>query len=406
MRFATMRSGTAHHDQLDALTKERLMDPSAVESYSSTQAPVNHVHELAGIEVLRFLCAFAILIWHYPLFFVVGEVDDTQLLANRQMLPVHWLLQYLYAQGWCAVQIFWCISGFIFYWRYARQISDRRIGLVEFATRRFSRLYPLHIVTLILVAVLQYLYFRSHGQTFIVSNNSPGAFLAQLFFASNWFDWQSESFNGPIWSISVEILVYFSFFYTMRAIGANPIGAIVISGVGFALFYNGFLLFHMEKVCECVVLFFAGGAAQLLSKQRFALPGFACVGTAVVALLAADVIHVNLGVVAILTVCFVLSFARFGEMKSGSFLKHAAFLGNATYSSYLIHFPLQLGMVTIVDVMGYGRTVFFSPITLGIYLALVIVTSLAVFHWFEAPAQDWLRSYAFRASKGRLSAGT
>jgi len=224
------------------------MNPSAVERPSTKHAALNHVHELAGIEVLRFLCAFAILLWHYPHFFFVGEVDDTQLLAIRPALPAHWLLQYLYAQGWCAVQVFWCISGFIFYWRYARPIFDRRIQLAEFATRRFSRLYPLHIVTLIIVALLQYLYSRSHGQNFIVPNTSAGSFLAQLFFASNWFDWQSESFNGPIWSISVEILVYFGFFYIMRAVGAKPVVAIVISGVSFALLYSGFSLFHMKKI--------------------------------------------------------------------------------------------------------------------------------------------------------------
>jgi len=144
----------------------------------------------------------------------------------------------------------------------------------------------------------------------------------------------------------------------------------------------------------------------MLSKQRFALLISVCAGTAMAALLAGDVIHINLAVVVILAVCLVLSFARFGEMKSGSLLKRAAFMGNATYSSYLIHFPVQLAMVTILDAVGYSRAVFFSPIALAAYLALVIVTSLAVFHLFEAPAQDWLRSYAFRTSKARLSAGT
>jgi peptidoglycan/LPS O-acetylase OafA/YrhL len=131
-----------------------------------------------------------------------------------------------------------------------------------------------------------------------------------------------------------------------------------------------------------------------------------CVGTATIALLAADVIHISLVALVVLAVCFVLSFACFGETKYGSFLKHAAFLGNATYSSYLIHFPIQLAMVTVLDTMGYSRTIFFSPVALIAYLVVVIGASLPVFHLFEAPAQDWLRSHAFRAPKARLSAGT
>jgi hypothetical protein len=66
-------------------------------------------------------------------------------------------------------------------------------------------LYPLHIVTLIIVAPLQYIYLQTHGQYFIFSE-SASSFIAQLF-ASSWFNWRTASFNGPIWSISVEILV-------------------------------------------------------------------------------------------------------------------------------------------------------------------------------------------------------
>jgi peptidoglycan/LPS O-acetylase OafA/YrhL len=376
------------------------MSSTKADSHFSKRSAFNQVHELAGIEVLRFLSAFAVLIWHYPLFFFVGAVDHTQAFAIRPMLPAHWLLRYPYEQGWYAVEVFWCISGFIFYWRYAHQIFERRTGIVEFATRRFSRLYPLHIVTLMLVASLQYLYFCSHGHNFIYSDNGAGAFIAQLFFASNWFDWQSESFNAPIWSISVEILVYFGFFYTIRAIGANPIVAIAASGVSFALFNSGFSLFHMKDVCACAVFFFAGGAIQLVSKQRFAALVSVCVGAAIIALLAVDVIHIHSGVIVILAVCLVLSFARLGEMKSGAVFKRIAFLGNTTYSSYLIHFPIQLGTVSILDFMGYDRTVFFSPVVLVTYLTFVIGTSLVVFYSFESPAQEWLRSYAFGQAQG------
>ncbi len=279
-----------------------------------------------------------------------------------------------------------------------QKIFDRRIGAIEFATRRFSRLYPLHIVTLALVAVLQYVYFHSHGHTFIVSNNSAGAFLSQLLLASSWFDWQAESFNVPIWSVSVEILVYFGFFYTMRALRPNAVVAIAVSTGAFALLYGGLSLFHMQTVCECAALFFAGGAAQLLSRRRFVFLGSVCVGTAVSALIAVDAIHMDLGVFAILAACLVLSFARFGEMKSGSILRRFAFLGNATYASYLMHFPIQLGMVIFLDAVGFSRTVFFSHVALVVYLAVVIGISLAVFHLFELPAQGWLRSHAFNAS--------
>jgi peptidoglycan/LPS O-acetylase OafA/YrhL len=375
------------------------MNPPEVDRCHSNAPVLIRDHELAGIEVLRFLCALAVLIWHYGHFFFVGALDHAQALAVRPMSPAYWFLQPVYEKGWCAVQVFWCISGFIFYWRYAEQISDRRIGAIEFAARRFSRLYPLHIVTLVLVVALQFLYFRSHGQTFIVSNNSARAFLAQLFFASSWFDWQVESFNAPIWSVSVEILVYYGFFYAVRAVGANCLVAICVSGAGLALLWSGLSLFQMQTVCQCAVLFFAGGAAQLLSKRRFSLLGAMCAGAGVCALLVVNAVDFNLVVIVILAVCLVLVFAGFGEMKCGPIFRSMAFLGNATYSSYLVHFPIQLGLVIILDALGYDRAFFRSYIALVAYLAVVIVISLAVFHLLESPAQSWLRNRARSALK-------
>jgi peptidoglycan/LPS O-acetylase OafA/YrhL len=57
-----------------------------------------------------------------------------------------------------------------------------------------------------------------------------------------------------------------------------------------------------------------------------------------------------------------------------------------------MHFPLQLVAVIIVDALGYDRSLFYSPIALVTYLAGVTVISLAVYHWFELPAQNWIRS--------------
>jgi peptidoglycan/LPS O-acetylase OafA/YrhL len=368
----------------------------------------NHTPELVGIEVLRFLCAFMILVWHYQHFFYVGEYDAARALVIRSILPFHGPLRFAYAQGFWAVEIFWAISGFIFYWRYARPILDRRVGLLEFTTRRFSRLYPLHVFTLLLVALMQYLYFRSHGQNFIYPNNSAGAFVAQVFFASNWFSWQaysfngpmSYSFNGPIWSISVEILIYFAFFWLIRAFGAAPIVATAAAAIAWVLFRNDLSLWVLnERVFECAILFFAGGLAQWLSNQRMALALSGSVLAAVGALLALHVLHLQFSVVLILAVCLVLSFARLGEMKAGALFKRAAFLGNATYSSYLLHFPIQLTVVTIVDAAGYSRAIFFSPTVMIAYLGLVIILSLAVYHLFELPAQKWIRAHAIRLGR-------
>jgi len=379
--------------------------PSSDESILTSKTQTKQNHELVGIEVLRFICAFAILIWHYQHFFFTGEYDKLQAEALFSAMPFYKFLEFAYDHGDLAVQFFWVISGFIFYWRYADPIYEGRVSIIEFATRRFSRLYPLHFTTLVLIACLQYFYISSHGNYFIYLNNSVPAFILQLFFASNWFYWQTEtySFNGPIWSISVEILIYFSFFLIARTLGARMLVAIAISGLSWLLLRSTYSnIFLSSNVFACAVLFFAGGATQRMSKHRFAITVAVCASALTLVLFALGIIQLRYGMVVVLALSSVLLFARFGEIKAGIVFKHVAFLGNATYSSYLMHFPIQLGTVLIVDALGYDRSLFLNPIAFITYLAAMTGISLAVYHWFELPAQNWIRSSARRFNRPSL----
>jgi peptidoglycan/LPS O-acetylase OafA/YrhL len=91
----------------------------------------------------------------------------------------------------------------------------------------------------------------------------------------------------------------------------------------------------------------------------------------------------------VLAISTVVVFARLKH----SVLDRAAFLGNATYSSYLIHFPLQLMMVIFMDVVGIDRERMMSIPALLTFFTLVIGCSLIVYHRFERPMQDRIRSW-------------
>lgn len=67
--------------------------------------------KLLGLEVLRFISALAVLVWHYQHFYCVGDrLAD----FKREEQPLYFLLRPFYEHGYNGVQIFWCISGFIF----------------------------------------------------------------------------------------------------------------------------------------------------------------------------------------------------------------------------------------------------------------------------------------------------
>src|SRR5262249_51899910 len=85
-------------------------------------------------------------------------------------------------------------------------------------------------------------------------NNHIPHFLAQLFMASDWGLARSESFNGPIWSVSVEVLVYAFFFLSLRFATRSPAFNVIV----IAVCANVPL-----QVCSCLAFFYAGGLAAI-----------------------------------------------------------------------------------------------------------------------------------------------
>src|SRR5262249_6853980 len=139
--------------------------------------------KLLGLEALRFVAAFAVLIWHYQHF---SYVADKPIGLVRSAQPFYSLLRPFFEAGQHGVWVFWCISGFIFFWKYRETISDRALGGWTFFVFRLSRLYPLHFVTLMTVALLQPIYLHLNGYYFVYQNNDIQHFLPQLVMASDW----------------------------------------------------------------------------------------------------------------------------------------------------------------------------------------------------------------------------
>ncbi|TGN37468.1 acyltransferase, partial [Paracoccus liaowanqingii] len=229
---------------------------------------VKNEHRIIGIELLRFVSAFAVLIWHFQHFgYGEGEID-----IIRSEQPFYSLLRPFYEHGAIGVQVFWAISGFIIFFKYTEVLCAGKINAGSFAVARLSRLYPLHFITLILVLPLQMLYLIQHGEYFVYLHNDGLHFVLNLLFASHWGFEEGDSFNGPIWSVSIEILVYAAFFVLVSCFGI--IGA--YAGAAALLFL--FSIIGLGVVSICLLYFFTGGALALLRfhSNRIGLPVSLC----------------------------------------------------------------------------------------------------------------------------------
>ncbi len=134
---------------------------------------------LTSLDALRGIAALSIVFWHWQHFFALD--GDWQEGWSRDQEPLFWLFKPLYLQGWAAVDLFFVLSGFVFFWLYGEAIREKRVGAWRFALLRLSRLYPLHLVLLILVAAMQYAFWQQNGAFFVYQANDAPHFLAQLF---------------------------------------------------------------------------------------------------------------------------------------------------------------------------------------------------------------------------------
>ncbi len=124
---------------------------------------------LTSLDALRGIAALSVVFWHWQHFFALSGAWEPG--WRRDMQPFYWALKPLYLQGWAAVDLFFMLSGFVFFWLYSDTIRERATGMGRFWLLRFSRLYPLHVVLLLAVAVLQALYFREARTFFIYQAN-------------------------------------------------------------------------------------------------------------------------------------------------------------------------------------------------------------------------------------------
>ncbi|WP_158009045.1 acyltransferase [Polynucleobacter sp. MWH-Adler-W8] len=347
-------------------------------------------NKLYGLEIIRFFSALAILIFHFQHFSFVGQAPNNFALMQ---LPFYDWLKPVYLNGGLGVQIFWGISGFIFFWKYAKVIEQKALNAKHFFVLRFSRLYPLHLLTLLLVAGLQILYLQSHESSFVYGNTDWRHFIPQLFLASNWGG-QGFSFNGPIWSISVEVLIYLFFFLVARYFGASFFISIAVLLIcTFIKHYN----LTESFIVDCLLYFYVGGmTAALYSRlERTTYRKISLLIAFVVTTCAPFIFHLsNTSFSKILLFCYVPFLIYAGTINISAPKKYhgmiAAF-GNMTYSSYLLHFPLQLLMVLIFEFFGIAIPIYDS-LFFGAFLLGILLLSYVTYRFFERPMQDIIRS--------------
>ncbi len=357
------------------------------------------------LDISRGIAALSVVLWHWNHFAFEKHTLSKDFILQNQ--PLYKILKIFYEQGFTGVEYFFLLSGFIFFWLYKDSIKNKETTAHDFIIHRISRLYPLHLVTLIIVALLQFLYISRHGYSFIYPFNDLYHFFLQLGFASHWGVQNGYSFNGPIWSVSIEVILYFTFFLSALYLQGDRLFCLIVSIVSVALLY-----ITDQSIFEGMSLFFLGGFIYYvlikISNKDSSLKLLIYLFTAINWLIVIINFYIfdlsntllNLGIIGLillklfpiyilfpLTVSSLVLF----EIDRGSILKRLSWIGDITYSSYLLHFPLQLLFALAVS-YGIINPKFYLQLNYLILFYLILIPLSYIVHQkFERPMQKAIR---------------
>ena len=149
-------------------------------------------HRFHELDSLRAIAALGVICWHYVNAFGAS--------------PFSTLLAPFFGRGLLMVEFFFVLSGFVLtlaFWQ-----ANRQATFTSNVIARIGRLYPLHIVTLLAVACMQWwLVSGLDSKPFVYTFNDAYHFVLNTFLVQATGLQRGWSFNAPSWSISTEFCV-------------------------------------------------------------------------------------------------------------------------------------------------------------------------------------------------------
>lgn len=353
-----------------------------------TAAPVNPAHRrFEALDSLRGVCAILVVMFHMP-------------------VASHWRDWGLIQHSYLFVDYFFVLSGFVIAHAYAQRLKTPK-DAGRFMVRRLGRVWPLHVLMLLAYIGLELVRLWTHfdSVTPFTRDRSVEAIFSNLFLIQAYNIHPSLTWNGPSWTLSVEVGCYVVFALLLLAtpkmwrwIGAvlAVIGAVIVLTQA-KRYMNTTYDFAFPRA---VYGFFLGSLLQGVWMQIPRLKGHAATALEIGTVIGVCVFigYATGPVTVLVTLLFVASVWVFaGEDGALSRLldtKPLVTLGRWSFAIYMVHMFVLVVTIIIARKLDWmpARRIDFGSVWLndlfGVALfGLIVALAILAHRFVEAPAQ-------------------
>lgn len=344
---------------------------------------------------LRFFFAFIIFTHHLTF------------LSKSKASYLRWIHEYILKEGFIGVSFFFILSGFILAYNYRDSILDRKISKSDFYIARIARIYPVHLLCLLIAVPI-----TLDNVSFDLSTWFTQLFfnltLTQSFIPIKYIYF---SFNSPSWSISNELFFYLLFPFLIiwglkiknhrykkpllaMLVLLIPLLMLVIPADYYkALFYvNPFF-----RVFDFIIGIMLFEIYLEIKKQSRAINYDLLEISSIILLVVFFIFHTSVPLVMRYSIYYwipmsliilVFSFQK-GVISSFLSNKTLIFLGEISFGFYMFH---QLVLKYFIDFNQHHFHIKNEYVIILIMFALSLIISYISFIWFEKPLNKYLKT--------------
>ena len=381
---------------------------------SQDDANAGQGHLYVALDSLRGVCACMIVLLHFPTF---GAISSSAFVTNAFLF----------------VDFFFVLSGFVIAASYGDRLA-KGFSIARFMALRLGRIYPLHLFMLLVFLAFEVAFAAggagSADRAAFSGVYAPDGLVTSVLLVQTFVGPKFTQWNGPSWSIAVELWTYLVFALLFR-FAPRRIVSIALAIAAASCAYLAFLsdeylnVTHEGAFTRCLFGFSAGVIAYRMRHFVALESGWRatlCEAVAV-AVTVAMVIWVGSGPFSLVMPVVFFATIMIFSAQSGAIsrllqLSPFVLVGTLSYSIYMIHSFIEyrtVNVLSVVDrVLGGGLSLvkhkgshvyigggpLFGDIMSVIMLLVVVAIAWASYHLVETRGRRLSRRWLLGEKPG------